>query len=169
LILVDGGYVFPELVEGMTEEKALKGWEEYALNSHYPSWQDVINIYQDYTTRPWDSILDTIIQSNFRKENEEYLLKADQFSLLSIIKAIYHEPSSTTYHDIQCPVLFFHATLPESHADREKGIARIKKSIKTIKVIGLPHTKHNIHWDCPEKVADEILSWKQEVKEVERV
>lgn len=145
----------------MTEEKALTGWADYIDSSRYSSWEDVVTAYQEYTTKLWDQTLDSIIVSNFKKVNDQYILKADKFSLLATIKAFYQDPFSTTYNEIKCPVLLFHATVPESDPSRNKGVDKIKKDIGSIKIIGIKNTKHNLHWDCPDKVANEILVWKQ--------
>lgn len=162
VILVDGGYVFPEQVDGMTEEMALAGWREYIKSSKYCSWDEVVKEYQNHTTKQWDTWLDSLIISNFKKVKDNYVLKANEFSVLAAIKAFYIEPCSTTYDSIKCPVLLFHATIPKTDASRNKGIQRIKKDINEIKVIGIDNTKHNIHWDCPDIVANEILQWKRE-------
>ncbi len=162
LILIDGGYVFPEHVDGMSEEKALMGWKQYIESSKYSSWDEVVKTYQNYTTKQWNTNLNSIITSNFKKIKDNYILKADKFSILATIKAFYKEPCSTTYNSIGCPVLLFHATIPTTDSSRSRGIQKIKKSINDIKIIGIENTKHNIHWDCPNTVAKEILSWKQE-------
>jgi pimeloyl-ACP methyl ester carboxylesterase len=163
VILIDGGYVFPEHINGVTEEKALTAWKEYIESSNYHSWDEIVKVYQAYTTRKWDKSLDAIISSNFKKVKDKYVLKADTFSLLSTIKAFYKEPCSTTYDRIKCPVLLFHATIPELDESRNMGIQKIKDSIRNIKIIGIENTKHNIHWDCPDIVANEILLWTQGV------
>ncbi|WP_456279119.1 alpha/beta fold hydrolase [Bacillus sp. AK128] len=162
VILIDGGYNFPENVEGMTEEKALIDWENYIKSSNYNSWDEVVKTYQEYTTKEWDKNLDSIICSNFNKINGKYELKADGFSLLSTIKAFYKEPCSTTFDSIKCPVLLFHATMPENDSSIVRALQKIKNSIKDVKIIGIKNTKHNIHWDKPETVAKEILEWKKE-------
>lgn len=161
VVLLDGGYVFPEHVVGMTKEKALGGWSEYSEGSTYSSWDEIVQIYQGYTTKQWDGRMDSIIASNFKEGSTGYVLKADRYSLLSIIKAFYQEPASTTYQSVKCPVLLFHATVPESDPSRDSGIKSIQSSIKNLQVMGLENTKHNIHWDCPERVAEEILLWNK--------
>lgn len=165
VVLLDGGFVFPEHVEGMTEEKALTGWQDYIEDCTYRSWEEIVQMYQGYTTKQWDERMDSNITSNFIKDNTSYILKADAFSLLSTIKAFYKEPASTTYQSVKCPVLLFYATVPESDPSRDSGINEIKKSIKDLKVIGLENTKHNIHWDCPERVAEEILLWHKGIRD----
>ncbi|MCF6138495.1 alpha/beta fold hydrolase [Pseudalkalibacillus berkeleyi] len=160
VILIDGGYVFPEHVGGMTEKTALEGWQDFIDSSRYESWDEVIQLYRTYTTKEWDRVLEETISSNFKKIENRYILKADRNSLLATIKAFFLEPCSTTFECIKCPVLLFHATVPTFDQSRTSGIERIQKSIENIKVVGVKNTKHNIHWDRPEKVASEILLWK---------
>ncbi|WLD92864.1 alpha/beta fold hydrolase [Alkalihalobacillus sp. AL-G] len=162
VILIDGGYVFPEHVVDMAEERALSDWIEYIKSSTYKSWDQVINTYQEYTTKQWDAQLNSIISSNFKKNGSNYVLSADRLSLLATIKAFYHEPCSATYNHIKCPVLLFHSTIPDIDPSRNRGIKKIKESIKNVQVIGIANTKHNIHWDNPERVASEILTWSQD-------
>lgn len=164
VILLDGGYAFPEHVDGLTEEKALIDWKEYVESSIYGSWDEVVKEYQSYTTRQWDTNLNALIASSFKKVNDNYIFKADVFSILAIIKAFYKEPCSTTFERIECPVLLLHATILPTDSARQKGIQEIKKGIKKLTVIGIENTKHQLHWDFPEKVANEILLWKQESK-----
>jgi pimeloyl-ACP methyl ester carboxylesterase len=159
LILIDGGYVFPEMVEEYSKEKALSDWAEYIDSSRYQSWTDIVNIYQDYTTRPWDPQLERIISSNFVIVNGQYQLRADRESLLATLKAFYHEPCSTTYQEIECPVLFFHATVPISDPSRQKAIDRLQRSVMRVKIVGIENTKHNVHWDCPDRVGKAIRDW----------
>ena len=160
LVLIDGGYVFPEMVEGLTKEKALSDWANYIDSCQYNSWGEIVNVYEAYTTRPWDKTLDSIISTNFKKVDDHYVLKADRQSLLAIIKAFYLEPCSTTYQYIECPVLLFHSTVPANDLPRQKGIEKIRNDLKKVTVTGIENTRHNIHWDCPERVAAEIRGWK---------
>lgn len=162
VILLDGGYAFPEHVDGLTEEKALIDWKEYVESSIYGSWDEVVKEYQSYTTRQWDSNLNSLIASSFKKVEDNYIFKADVFSISAIIKAFYKEPCSTTFDSIQCPVLLLHATILPTDSARKKGVLEIKKGIKALKVIGIEDTQHQLHWDYPDKVANEILLWKQE-------
>lgn len=168
VILLDGGYAFPEHVSGLTEEKALSDWKGYVESSRYGSWDEVVNEYQSYTTKQWDTNLDSLIASSFEKVNDTYVFKADVFSILAIIKAFYKEPCSTTFPSIQCPVLLLHAEVLPTDSSRKKGIQEIKKGVKKVKVIEIENTNHHLHWDSPENVANEILLWKQEVNHEEK-
>ncbi|MGN7408942.1 alpha/beta fold hydrolase [Sporosarcina sp. SAFN-010] len=165
VILLDGGFAFPEHVDGLTEEKALIDWKQYVESSIYGSWDEVAKEYQSYTTKQWDTNLDSLIATSFKKVKDNYVFKADVFSILAIIKAFYKEPCSTTFDRIQCPVLLLHATIEPTDSARKTGVQEIKKGIKVLKVIGIENTQHHLHWDCPEKVANEILLWKQEINQ----
>ncbi|MCA1057754.1 alpha/beta hydrolase [Rossellomorea aquimaris] len=169
LILIDGGYVFPEMVVGYTREKAHSDWAEYIDSSRYRSWEDIVNTYKEYTTRPWDQQLEGIISSNFVKEDGHYQLRADRDSLLATIKAFYLEPCSTTYPFIECPVLFFHATISDSDRSRQHGIEKLKSALKEVKVVGFENSKHNVHWDCPELVGKEIRDWNKKYPPIEGI
>ncbi|MGG0642671.1 alpha/beta hydrolase [Sporosarcina gallistercoris] len=162
VILLDGGYAFPEHVDGLTEEKALVDWKAYVESSIYGSWDEVVKEYQSYTTKQWDTNLDATIASSFKKVKDNYIFKTDVFSIQAIIKAFYKEPCSTTFDSIQCPVLLLHASILPTDSARKKGVQEIKKGIKVLKVIGIENTQHQLHWDYPEQVAHEILLWKQE-------
>lgn len=162
VILIDGGYVFPEHVDGMTEEKALRGWQEFIDSSCYESWDEVVHVYREYTTKEWERTLEETISSNFKQIEDRYILKADRESLLATIEAFFREPCSTTFEHIKCPVLLFHATIPLNEISRMIGIERIQSSIEKIKIVGIQNTKHNIHWDRPDEVSSEILLWNQQ-------
>lgn len=162
VVMIDGGYVFPDHVEGMTEEKAVSEWEKYIDSSRYNTWDEVVKTYQEYTIKKWDEQLDSIIQSNFKRVDGEYVLKADRFSLLSTIKAFFKECCSLTLKSITCPLLLFHATVPEADPSIIKAIKAAQSDVKDIKIVGIENTKHNIHWDNPDAVVEELLLWKQE-------
>ncbi|BCB05120.1 alpha/beta fold hydrolase [Bacillus sp. KH172YL63] len=159
LTLIDGGYVFPEMVVGYSEEQALSDWAEYFDGGRYSSWEKVVDTYKAYTTRQWDHLLEKMISSNFVKVDGFYQLKADRDSLLATIKAFYLEPCSTTYPSIECPALLFHATIPHDDPSRQKGIEKLQEEVKGVKIVGIENTQHNVHWDCPEQVGEVIREW----------
>ncbi|MGM7700660.1 alpha/beta fold hydrolase [Pseudalkalibacillus sp. Hm43] len=165
VVLIDGGYMFPENVN-LSEEQALEAWKAYMESARYKDWNGVLNTYQDYTTGALDASFNHLIRSNFREVNGKYHLKADVFSVISTIRAFYSEPCSTTYQYIHCPVLLFHATQPEKDPTRSAAIKSIYEKINDLNVIGIENTKHNVHWDCPEDVAKEIIKWIEENADV---
>lgn len=159
LILLDGGYVFPEFFTS-SEEETLASWKSFVEGSIYPTWDDIRQDFQGYTTKKWNDSLDDAIRTTLQKKDGNYVLKSDVHSVLATMKAFYKVPCSTTYGSIECPVLLFHGTLPAGNQAIQNGLNNIKSKLPTIKIIGLDNTQHYPHWDVPHLVAQEIVAWK---------
>ncbi|MCM3691391.1 alpha/beta fold hydrolase [Neobacillus niacini] len=165
VILLDGGFTFPEFQEEMTFSRAYDGWNTYIDNAKYDSWEEILDEYKTFTKR-WNAAIEKSVASIFTK-NDKYELIASKFTVLPIIKAFFKEPFMTTYPYIKSPLLLIHATEPkELHEAREKGISQLKKDIKEATIIKIKDTGHMIQWDNPEEVSSEIMNWvnKQESK-----
>lgn len=158
VILLDGAYTFPQFQEEMTFPTAYNGWDAYIDNAKYSTWEEINNEYRTYTKR-WNESIEQSVKSIFIK-NHMYELISSKFTVLSIIKAFFKEPFTTSYPFIQSPVLLIHATKPEELNDaREKGIAQLKQDIKNVSIIPLVETGHMIQWDQPAEVSAEMVSW----------
>lgn len=158
VILLDGGFTFPEFQEEMTFSKAYEGWNTYIDNAKYGNWEEILDEYSTYTKR-WNAAIEESLTSIFTKK-EKYELIASKFTVLSIIKAFFEEPFTTTYPFIRSPLLLVHATEPkELHAAREKGISQLKKDIKDATIIKIKDTSHMVQWDKPDEVSSEIIKW----------
>jgi pimeloyl-ACP methyl ester carboxylesterase len=158
VILLDGGFTFPEFQEDMTFSIAYDGWNTYIDNAKYSDWEEILGEYSTFTKR-WDSTIEQSVTSIFTKK-EKYELIASKFTVLAIIKAFYEEPFTTTYPYIKSPLLLVHATEPkELQAAREKGISQLKIDIKESTIIKLKDTGHMIQWDKPDELSSEIIKW----------
>jgi len=158
VILLDGGFTFPEFQEDMTFEVAYNGWKSYMDQAKYDTWNDVIREYRTFTKR-WNDTIEQSVSYIFMKK-EKYELIASKFTVLSIIKAFFEEPFTTTYSFIKSPLLLLHATeTVELEEARTKGISQLKNDIKDASVISLDRTGHMIQWDKPEEVSLEIIKW----------
>jgi pimeloyl-ACP methyl ester carboxylesterase len=158
VILLDGGFTFPEFQEDMTFSIAYDGWNTYIDNAKYSDWEEILGEYSTFTKR-WDSTIEQSVTSIFTKK-EKYELIASKFTVLAIIKAFYEEPFTTTFPYIKSPLLLVHATEPkELQAAREKGISQLKIDIKESTIIKIKDTGHMIQWDKPDEVSSEIIKW----------
>lgn len=158
VILLDGGYTFPEFQEEMTFTTAYEGWSSYIDHAKYNNWDEIVREYQTFT-KQWNTVIAQSVTSIF-SYNEKYELIASKFTVLSIIKAFFAEPFTSTYPYIQSPLLLIHATEPEElEVAREKGICRLKKDILEATIVSLTDTGHMIQWDKPEEVSSEIIRW----------
>ncbi|XRG80296.1 alpha/beta hydrolase [Rossellomorea sp. GAMAL-10_SWC] len=160
IILLDGGFTFPENQTDMTFENAYSGWSEYMDKSIYKNWEEVIEEYKNYTKR-WSRDIEQYVASLFKKNNQnQFELVTSKFTVLSIIKAFFKEPFSKTYPFIKVPVILIHATLPTNlDLAREVGISQLNRNIKDLNVIGINDANHMIQWDEPDKVSNIIINW----------
>jgi len=159
VILLDGGYTFPDFQEDMTFSKVYDGWNDYMENSSvFDTWTDVIGEYKQYTKR-WNEKIEQMVQTLFNKK-EKYELISSKFTVLSIIKAFFKESFTTTYPYIKSPLILIHATLPEDLINaRRTGINKLKQHIENVTIVSMEETDHMVHWDNPKKVANEIHNW----------
>jgi pimeloyl-ACP methyl ester carboxylesterase len=160
IVLLDGGFTYPENQSDMTFEKAFTGWSEYMDNSSYNNWYEVIQEYKNYTKRS-SSDIENHVASLFKKNNQDqFELITSKFTVLSIIKAFFKEPFSKTYPFIKVPVMLIHATIPTSlNLARDVGISQLNRNIKDLSVIAIEDTTHMIQWDEPNKVSNIITNW----------
>ncbi|MGE7693645.1 alpha/beta fold hydrolase, partial [Lysinibacillus sp. NPDC094177] len=64
------------------------------------------------------------------------------------------------YPYIKSPLILIHATLPKELINaRRTGINKLKQHIENVTIVSMEATNHMVHWDNPEKVANEILTW----------
>jgi pimeloyl-ACP methyl ester carboxylesterase len=121
-------------------------------------WEEILDEYKTFTKR-WNKAIEDSVASIFIKK-EKYELIASKLTVLSIIKAFFEEPFTTTYPFIKSPLLLVHATEPkELHAAREKGISQLKKDITESTILKIKDTGHMIQWDNTEEVSSEIIKW----------
>ncbi|AZU62469.1 hypothetical protein CHR53_14940 [Neobacillus mesonae] len=159
VILLDGGYTFPDFQEDMTFSKVYDGWNDYMeYSSVFDTWEDVIWEYQQYTKR-WNEKIEQMVSTLFNK-NEKYELISSKFTVLSIIKAFFKESFTTAYPYIKSPLILIHATLPKDLINaRITGITELKQYIKDVTIVSMEETNHMVHWDNPQKIANEIHNW----------
>ncbi|MFB7142796.1 alpha/beta fold hydrolase [Gottfriedia sp. NPDC056225] len=160
IVLLDGGFTYPENQSDMTFEKAYTGWSEYMDNSSYNNWDELIQEYKNYTKR-WSRDIEHYVASLFTKNNQDqFELITSKFTVLSIVKAFFKEPFSKTYPFIKVPVMLIHATIPASlNLARDVGISQLNRSVKDVSVIAIEDTTHMIQWDEPNKVSNLITNW----------
>ena len=158
VILLDGGFTFPEYQEEMSFSTVYNGWDEYMDNTKYDTFEEGITVFKLYT-KWWNKNKEQMLSTIFSK-NEKFELITSKFTVLSIIKAFFKEPFSTTYPFIKAPLLLIHATEPKGlNPARERGISQLKKDIKDLSIVSLNETGHMVQWDKPEVVSEEIKRW----------
>lgn len=163
VILLDGGYTFPDFQDDMTLSKVYDGWEHYMNHSSvFDTWINVKQEYQQYTQR-WNKKIENIVSTFFNKQ-DKYELILSKFTVMSIMRAYFEESFTITYPYIKSPLILFHATLPEELTNsRNRGITLLKQNVKDVTVVSMNNTNHMVHWDDPVEVAGKILNWLDEL------
>jgi pimeloyl-ACP methyl ester carboxylesterase len=165
VILLDGGFTYPVFQKEMTFQTAYNGWSTYMDHAKFTSWREVENEFKNYT-KAWNTIHEQSLSSIFIKQ-EKYELIASKYTILSIIKAFFKEPFTSTYPLIKSPLLLIHATEPnELNEARSKGIAQIKQDIKNATIISMEDTGHMLQWDKPKEVGNEVIKWVDNIDRV---
>ncbi|MED4207489.1 alpha/beta fold hydrolase [Neobacillus mesonae] len=81
------------------------------------------------------------------------------------IKGVILLDGGYTFPDFQEDMTFskvyvFHATLPKDLIyARIAGITELKQNIKDVTIVSMEETNHMVHWDSPQKKANEIHNW----------
>ena len=159
VILLDGGFTFPEFQEEATFTRIYNGWSYYMDHSTFQSWDDVLKGFEQYTKQPIHNFAEEI-QSILSLQREKYELIVPKSTVLSIIKAFYDEPFKATYPLIKSPLLLLHATQPvNQQSARIKGIREIQKHVRAASIVSVKDSGHMIQWDQPALVADQICNW----------
>ncbi|TQR20843.1 alpha/beta fold hydrolase [Psychrobacillus vulpis] len=159
IVLLDGGYIFPQNQSEMSFNYAIAGWDDYMNRSAYYEWAVIVEEYKTYTNR-WNHIKECYVASLFKKKDNHFELVTSKFTVLSIIKAFFKEPFSETYAFIKVPVLLIHATNPtELDVAREIGILQLKENVDDVMIIGVEGAGHMLQWDEPLQTATEIKKW----------
>ncbi|WP_019415903.1 alpha/beta fold hydrolase [Paenisporosarcina sp. TG20] len=160
LILLDGGFTFPQNQSEMTFDYAYSGWNDYMEKSVFPDESEIFQEYQTYTNQ-WDYRKEQYVASLFNKRQDgKYELVVSKFTVLAIIKAFFKEPFVEAYPFIKVPTLLIHAKHPENlDVARAKGALQLRKNIEDISIKAVKDSSHMIHWDEPEVTALIIANW----------
>lgn len=165
LILLDGGFTFPQNQPEMSFDYAYSGWADYMDKSVFQSKTAVFLEYRNYTQK-WDSRKEQSTRSLYQKrKDDQYELIASKFTVLSIIKAFFEEPFLESYPFIKVPTLLIHADLPKKlNASRTKGIQQLTAAIDDVTVSSFSNASHMLQWDCPNQTAAVIAKWIHDKK-----
>ncbi|ANU09516.1 alpha/beta hydrolase [Planococcus antarcticus DSM 14505] len=163
LVLLDGGFTFPQNQPEMTFDYAYTGWNDYMEKSVFVDEEEIFQEYRTYTNR-WNFRKETYAASLFNKRQDgEFELAASKFTVLAIIKAFFKEPFTEAYPFIKVPTLLLYAELPKSlDASRAKGIGQLRSHIEDVSVKAITGSSHMVQWDEPEQTAAIISKWLNE-------
>lgn len=162
LILLDGGFTFPQNQPEMTFDYAYSGWNDYMDQAVFENEDEIYQEYRTYTNR-WDSRKEHYVASLFnRRQDGKFELAASKFTVLAIIEAFFKEPFADAYPFINVPTLLVYAVYPENlNAARTKGIHQLQDNIEDITITAVD-SAHMLQWDEPKQTAALISNWLTE-------
>ncbi|WKA58445.1 alpha/beta hydrolase [Planococcus shenhongbingii] len=160
IILLDGGFTFPQNQPEMTFDYTLSGWNNYMDHSSFRTWAEVSEEYKHYTKK-WNAVKENGVKTIFHQnEKGEFELLASKFTVLSIIKAFFQEPFTEVYPLISMPLLLVYGDSPqELKAARTLGISQLKAAVKDLTVQKIEGAGHMLQWDEPAEVAAAVSKW----------
>ena len=163
LILLDGGFTFPQNQPEMTFDFAYFGWNNYMEQSVFADERKIFQEYQTYTNQ-WNSLKEQHAISLFKKrEDRKFELVASKFTVLSIIKSFFKEPFAEAYPFIKVPTLLVYGAYPKDmDAGRARGILQLQENIEDVTITALADSSHMLQWDEPEQTALIITNWIKE-------
>ena len=166
LVLIDGGFVGPEMVPGGT-------WEDFS-GRFAP--RDVSGTRSDFLARfrgqlevCWNSEVERIVQTMVEERDGQIrdILRPGNHS--QILRAMWDDPSSGLWRRIRCPTLIVPAGpgSPEADGDFARDRRRLVKlaadAIPGSRVRWIPGTIHDIGFHKPRELAQAILEFVDSV------
>ncbi|MEI4771867.1 alpha/beta hydrolase [Psychrobacillus sp. FJAT-51614] len=159
VIMLDGGYTFPQNQPEMNFNYAIAGWNDYMDRSVFTDQESIFEEYKLYT-KNWDKNREGYVLSLFKKKDNRFELVTSKFTVLSIIKAFFEESFIEAYPFIKVPLLLIHATSPKNLDDaRAIGISQLNNNLNDVTVISMKGGGHMLQWDEPERTAKEVKEW----------
>ena len=166
LVMIDGGFVGPEMVPGGT-------WEDFS--SRFAP-RDVSGTRSDFLARIrgqlevcWNSEVERIVQTMVEERDGQIhdILRPGSHS--QILRAMWDDPTSGYWPGIGCPALMVPAGsgLPETDSDFDRDRRRLVKlaadAIPACRVHWIPDTIHDIGYHKPRELAQAILEFVDSV------
>lgn len=163
LVMLDGGFTFPQNQPEMTYDHAYTGWSNYMQKSVFTNEEEIFQEYRTYTNR-WNTRKEQYVASLFEKKQDgTYALVASQVTVLAIIEAFFKEPFANAYPFIEVPTLLIYAEHPENLSEaRANGILQLQDNIEDITIQAMENSNHMVQWDEPDLTALTITRWLNE-------
>ena len=163
LIMLDGGFTFPQNQPEMTFNYVYTGWNDYMEQSVFANEEEIFQEYRIYTHQ-WNSRKEQYADSLFNKRQDgKFELTASKSTVLAIIKAFFKEPFAEAYPFIKVPTLLIYAAYPKNLDEaRARGILQLQENIEDVTIRAMENSNHMVQWDEPEQTALIIANWLSE-------
>ncbi len=166
-ILLDGGYylkneryAYQTSISGnsytMQDEidYYIKDFDEYCFDT----LEEHINVEKSNYNR-WSSLLEEAAKDLIRVENGKYKYHANSFTSTGAIKSMNLYPTDSLYEKLPNSIYLLRSTQPDIMNTYRDTLTEKFKNGTGSQVKLIEGAGHLIHWDKPNEVAVEILSW----------
>lgn len=166
-MLLDGGYylknewyAYQTLTSGniytMQDEidYYIKDFDEYCFDT----LDEHIKVERNNYNR-WSSLLEEAAKDLIRVEDGKYKYHANSFTSTGAIKSMNLYPTDSLYEKLPNSIYLLRSTQPEIMNEYRDTLASKFKNGTGAKVKLIDGAGHLVHWDKPDNVAAEILSW----------
>lgn len=124
----------------------------------FSSWDDFLDVERNNYLR-WSELLEIAAKDLMKEKDEKIIFCASGDTARGAIKSMYNSPTNLLYDKLRLPILLLQATLPSSWDEvRTLEIEKFKEDTNAI-VKKIEGTTHLLHWDKPNIIVEEVLSW----------
>lgn len=132
----------------------IKDFDDYCFDT----LEEHINVERNNYNR-WSSLLEEAAKDLIRVEDGKYKYHANSFTSTGAIKSMYLYPTDSLYEKLPSSICLLVSTQPDTMNEyRETLVEKFKKGTGS-KVKLIDGAGHLVHWDKPNNVTAEILSW----------
>ncbi len=173
ILLLDGGYHIKQFeydyfVNANKEQLDFK--HNYCLDEEiqsyesdfdgyiFSSWNDFLDVERNNYLR-WSELLERAVKDLMKEDDGKIIFCASGDTARGAIKSMYNSPTNLLYDKLRLPILLLQATLPSSWDEvRTLETEKFKEATNGI-VKKIEGTTHLLHWDKPNLIVEEVLSW----------
>ncbi|MGO1372399.1 MAG: alpha/beta hydrolase [Senegalia sp. (in: firmicutes)] len=139
-------------------EEEIQSYEEDFEGYVFSNWEDFLEVEKNSYLR-WSELLEQAAKDLMKVEQDGKIkFCASGDTARGAIKSMYNFPTDVLYNRLDIPILLLQATLPEGWDKiRTLQVKELQKG--TNAVVKRVEATHLLHWDNPNLVAEEVISW----------
>lgn len=132
----------------------IKDFDEYCFNTV----EEHIEVEKSNYIR-WSNLLEEASKDLVKLVKGKYKWHANGFTAAGAIKSMYHYPPNSIYDKLPKSIYLLQSTLPYSMNEYRDNLAELFKNSTDCKLKKIEGAGHFIHWDKPNEVVREVISW----------
>jgi 2-succinyl-6-hydroxy-2,4-cyclohexadiene-1-carboxylate synthase len=156
LILLDGGYIQSSNLPENSLEEEIQSTRQHIETYTFDRWEDY---EQELYNNGLRKNLIELSKTSMKSEDGKIKLVINSDVAKYLVKQMYHQPTDEILSKIHTSVLLLKSTVPEGlNSIRDRETSRLKQHLDLC-VREVDEATHDIYWDQPGIVCDEIIKW----------